>query len=183
MFSQLKTSCLLSSILNEIELRTGNKTNFSKMSQSIGVSRKRLTELVRPKQKGVYQEPSLSLISNVIDYFKMEGYALTYNDFVEENIIDESIEAKKKIDNSIVFTLNEYIEPMYEVGTKISIIKYFNTNNLNTILCINSQDRKYLIVKHKRIKNIDMYYHLTSGKEIKNIHLVILGKVSSVVLP
>jgi hypothetical protein len=172
-YSPEKCANLLDYILSDIEKRTGRKRNYSKISKQIGISRTKLADMVTLSQRS-YQEPSITLLSSIIDYFRAEGYAITYDNFVEE---------KKKIDdmnNIDLYRIFEYelphdITPLWLKGFVFSLIKKKNLENKDVLLCKDDCNHHYL---YKYLADEKIYLNMSTRTACEDLqNLEIIGRV------
>ena len=175
MYSPIKTSLILNKVLTELKEKKGSIVNFSNISKNIGVSRKRFTEMVNPKNPDVFQEPSFSLLSKIIEYFRLEGYSLRYADFLEKPLPEITL----PVDNIHEYTLNHFIPPMYDVGSKIKVTNDYDNKKLNIVLCSDSNNKLH-ILKNKE----NCFYQIIDNKPCENnVNYKIIGKITDISLP
>ncbi len=203
MYNQSKASQALSNAITAIEAKNGERISLTRISKAIGISRRRFTELLKFDDTQPYQEPSFTVISKIIEYFKLEGYALSYDDFIsdnfktnyETNVIELNVYdlngnlTDKKIRFAPserasnfkfkAFLINNEIAPLYPAGT-IFIVDKDSTDNNCSILY--SENGKAIILRRQLINNISIYANVIGGNVIAINHVNMLGKIIYITL-
>ena len=175
MYDSVKTANLLNSILEDMVKQNDKKANLSEISKNIGISRRKFSDMLLRSDKAMIQDPSLSVINKIINYFKQEGYYLNFDNFVtsETDIIYDTSNMK-------ITVFDDFVEPMYISGTIVETIPIEKLDITCNILIKNKDSNIYKIAKYHKQNNDYKITNLTSNTIICKDTNEIIGKIINI---